>query len=157
MHDDVIKWKYFPHYWPYLRGIHRSPVNIPHKGHRHGALMFSLICARINGWVNNREAGDLRRHHAHYDFTIMGISMWHKAITWTNADCLTVKSSLMKFKSKTTTFFQENAFDMAPHKIIAFLCSPKYDLSDLVLICIHDRQFCRILWKLLLPWFNITR
>ena len=30
-----------------------------------GALMFSLICTRINGWVNHGEAGDLRRHHAH--------------------------------------------------------------------------------------------
>ena len=25
-HDDVIKWKYFPRYWPFVRGIHRSPV-----------------------------------------------------------------------------------------------------------------------------------
>ena len=33
------------------------------------ALMFCLICARINGWVNNREAGDFRRHLAHYDVT----------------------------------------------------------------------------------------
>ena len=58
-HDDVIKWKYFPLYWPFVRGIHRSPVNSPHKGQWREALMFSLICARINGWVNNREAGDL--------------------------------------------------------------------------------------------------
>ena len=33
--------------------------------------MFSLMCTRINGRVNNREAGDLRRHHAHYDVTAM--------------------------------------------------------------------------------------
>ena len=33
--------------------------------------MFSLICAWINGWVNNREAGDLKHHHAHYDVTLM--------------------------------------------------------------------------------------
>ena len=33
--------------------------------------MFSLICAWINGWLNNREAGDLRRHRAHYDVTVM--------------------------------------------------------------------------------------
>ena len=33
--------------------------------------MFSLICARINGWVNNREAGDLRRYRAHYDVIVM--------------------------------------------------------------------------------------
>ena len=44
-----------------------SPVISPHKGQWRGALMFSLICARINGWVNNREAGDLRRHQAHCD------------------------------------------------------------------------------------------
>ena len=50
-----------------LRGIHRSPVNSPHKGQWRGALMLSLICAWINDWVNNREAGDLRRHCAHYD------------------------------------------------------------------------------------------
>ena len=33
--------------------------------------MFPLICVWINGWVNNREAGDLRRCRAHYDVTIM--------------------------------------------------------------------------------------
>ena len=62
-HDDVIKWKHFPRYWPFVRGIHRSP----HKDQRHRALMFSLICAWTNRWVNSREAGDLRRHQAHYD------------------------------------------------------------------------------------------
>ena len=45
IHDDVIKWKYFPRYWPFVRGIHRLPVNSPHKGQWRGALMFSLICA----------------------------------------------------------------------------------------------------------------
>ena len=63
IHDDVIKWKHFPRYWPFVRGIHRSPVNSPHKGQWRGALMFSLICVWINAWVNNREAGDLRRYH----------------------------------------------------------------------------------------------
>ena len=70
-HDDVIKWKQFPRYWPFVRGIHRSPVNSPHKGQWRGALMFYLVCARINGWVNNREAGDLRRHPAHCDVIVM--------------------------------------------------------------------------------------
>ena len=70
-HDDVIKWKHFPRYWPFVQGIHRSPVNSPHKGQWHGALMFSLICAWINGWINNREAGDLRHYRAHYDVIVM--------------------------------------------------------------------------------------
>ena len=52
LHDDVIKWKHFPRYWPFVRGIHRSPVNSPHKGQWRGALIFSLICLWINGWVN---------------------------------------------------------------------------------------------------------
>ena len=70
-HYDVIKWKHFPRYWPFVRGIHRSPVKSPHTGQWRGALMFSLIYARINGWVNSREAGDLRRHRAHYDVIVM--------------------------------------------------------------------------------------
>ena len=61
-HDEVIKRKHFPRYWPFVRGIHRSPVNSPHKGQRRRALMFPLICTRINGWVNNGEAGDMRRY-----------------------------------------------------------------------------------------------
>ena len=69
--DDVIKWKHFPRYWPFVRGIHRSPVNSLHKGQWHGALMFSFICVWMNGWVNNRKAGDLRRYRAHYDVTVM--------------------------------------------------------------------------------------
>ena len=70
-HDDVIKWKHFPCYWPFVRGIHRSPVNSPHKGQWRGALMFSLIYAWTNGWVNHRYAGDLRLHRAHNDVTVM--------------------------------------------------------------------------------------
>ena len=69
--DDVIKWKHFPCYWPFVRGIHRSPVNSPHKGQWSGALMFSLICAWRNNWAHNQDASDLRRHHAHYDITVM--------------------------------------------------------------------------------------
>ena len=116
IHDDVIKWKHFPRYWPFVRGIHRSPVNSSHKGQWCGALMFSLICVWINGSVNNREAGDLRRYYAHYDVTlmsttklwllllimidIMGLNLWSSywilecnytlwaqwLVTWTNDD-----------------------------------------------------------------------
>ena len=70
-HDDVIKWKHFPHYWPFVRGIHRSPVNSPHKGQWRGTLMFTLICVWINGCVNNRKAGDLWRDCIHYGVTVM--------------------------------------------------------------------------------------
>ena len=71
LYGGVIKWKQFPRYWPFVRGILRSLVNFPHKGQWRGALMFSLIRGWIDGWVNNREAGDLRRHRLHYDVTAM--------------------------------------------------------------------------------------
>ena len=100
-HDDVIKWKHFPRYWPFVRGIHRSPVNSPHKGQWRGALMFTLICVRINGWVNNREAGDFRRHLAHYDVIVMGLRT-ESALGWfskTNA-YEHLNSQALKFSTK---------------------------------------------------------
>ena len=107
IHDNVIKWKSFPRYRPFVRGIHRSPVNSPHKGQWRGALMFSLIFVWINGWVNNREAGAMRRYRAHYVVIVMHcglvtpnivvdlghhwfrqwpVAWWHQAITWINVD-----------------------------------------------------------------------
>ena len=68
-HDDVIKWKKFPRYWPFAREF---------TGHRWFPLTKAsdgeLWCFlwSTNGWVNNRDAGDLRRHRAHYDVTVMG-------------------------------------------------------------------------------------
>ena len=44
-----------------------TPLNSPHKGQSRIALIFSFICGWINGCVNSREAGHLRRHGAHYD------------------------------------------------------------------------------------------
>ena len=81
VHDDVIKWKHFPRYWPFVRGIHRSLVNSPHKGQWHRVLMLSLICAWINGWMNNREAGYLTRHRVHYDITVM-VQLIRKQPNW---------------------------------------------------------------------------
>ena len=52
-------------------GIHRSPVNSPHKGQWRGALMSSLICAWQNVWINYRDVGDRRRHRVCYDVTVM--------------------------------------------------------------------------------------
>ena len=74
LYFDQTWWRHqmetFPHYWPFVRGIHRFLVNSPHKGQWRGAFMFSLICVWINRWVNNLEAGDLRCYHAHYDVIV---------------------------------------------------------------------------------------
>ena len=69
-HDDVIKWKHFPRNWPLCGEFS------PHKGQWRGALMCCLICVWIDGWVNNREAGDLSRHRGHYDIIVMMDWLW---------------------------------------------------------------------------------
>ena len=84
LRDDVIKWKHFPRYWPFVRGIHRPPMNSMHKGQWSGALMFSLICAWTNSWANTGDAGDLGRHCTNYDvivvwpFIFLWESKYHK-------------------------------------------------------------------------------
>ena len=65
--DDVIKWKHFPRYWPVVRGIHRWPVNSPHKGQWRRALMFDLrLNQRLSkqwwGWWSETLSSSLSRH-----------------------------------------------------------------------------------------------
>ena len=57
----------------------------PHKGQWRGFFMFSLSCVWINGWVNNRVAGDLRRHRAHCDVIMMkrdNHTQWRTPQAW---------------------------------------------------------------------------
>ena len=91
VHDEVIKWKDFRCYLPFVQGIHRSPVTSTEKVQWRGALMFSLICAWINSWANNREAGDLRRHRAHYDVIVLSIKLSARA----NVDSVTIMNVQM--------------------------------------------------------------
>ena len=56
---------------PFVWGIHRSQMNSPRKNQWRWALMFSLICARLKGWLSDRDAGDLRCHWAHYDVSVI--------------------------------------------------------------------------------------
>ena len=67
IHDVVIKWKYFPLRWPFVRGIHRSPVNSPYKGQWRGTFdVFSSVPEPTVEWT-----GDLWRHRSHYDDIVM--------------------------------------------------------------------------------------
>ena len=65
-HDAAIKWKHFPLYWPFVRGIHRPPVDSPHKGQWRGALVFPLTCTRKIGWLNNTPSRSLWHAHVFY-------------------------------------------------------------------------------------------
>ena len=46
-------------------------VNAPRKDQWRGALLISLMCASTTGWTNSQDAGDLKRHDAHCDVTVM--------------------------------------------------------------------------------------
>ena len=100
-YEDVIKWKYFPRYWTLVRKIYRSPLDSPLKGQWPGTLMFSLISAWKNGWANNRDTGDLRRHHAHYNVTVMKIQF--------------------QFDRNSNLFVEEKLFENVTWKCSAFL------------------------------------
>ena len=94
----------FPRYWPFVKGIHRWPVDSLRKGQWRGALMFSLICAWTNDWENHRDASHLIRHLAHYDVSVMSlVVMCNIQVVWHNSwdNRVTVKSA---WQSLTTSF-----------------------------------------------------
>ena len=72
----------FPAQLAICAGNSPVPVNSPHKGQWRRALMFSLICTWIKDRVNNRGAGDLRRHRGHCYVNVMkrvgreNVSIW---------------------------------------------------------------------------------
>ena len=70
LHDDVNKWRHFPRYWP-LCGEATGHRWIPCTKASDAELWCFFDLRLKKGWVNNREAGDLRRHRAHYDITVI--------------------------------------------------------------------------------------
>ena len=98
-------------YWPRVRGIHRPPVNSPHKGQWRGALMFSLIGVWNNTWVNNGVAGYLRRHRTYYDVKVMTVISFphHKEVFIFN---------LLKSSVRRTRRFHDIKIDMKHMYII---------------------------------------
>ena len=129
---DVIKWKHLLRYWPFVRGIHRSPVNSPHKGQWRGALMLSLICAWINGWVNNREAGDLRRYRAHYDVSVLH---FHQCVQHVAFHCnlcadisVTGSWSFMVYASSSCQIMAVTVFENKRIKEFESLWNPEIDM-----------------------------
>ena len=94
-------------------------VDSPNKSQWCGTLIFSLICARTNSWATNRDAGDLRRHCAHHDVTVMRSSCFHDATTSRSANVnATFKSKLLcqhKAYSRSSTKDTPSA-NLQPHE-----------------------------------------
>ena len=111
-HDDVIKWKHFPRYWPFVRGIHRSPANSPHTGQWCGALAFSLIYAWINGGVffDLRLNKRLRKQSWGWWFEMPSRSLWghcndhfrRNELCWHNVRYTCIEHAFRLFGTKSS-------------------------------------------------------
>ena len=141
VYDDVIKWKHFLRDWSFVRGIHRSPVNPPHKGQWRGALMFSLICLWINGWVNNREADDLRRYRAHYDVTVMCVS--YRMQCYYKSDYRQVVNKLMpvqNWRHSADDIFKRISSKKSVETQISLQCATKCLINSISSLAPNRRQ-----------------
>ena len=111
------QWKHFPRYWSFVRGIHRWPVNSPHKGQWRGALMFSLIDAlneRLSkqswGWWFEKPSRSLWRHCNEENVEVYG-GLYEKSSApgtspcWVNCHSHQLKLSLNEW------FFDENILE----------------------------------------------
>ena len=122
-------------------------------GHRwqwRGTLMFSLICVWINGWVNNREAGDLRRHCAHYDVTVINFEQHFLKLFNTFEPILIHYAT--KILHKTTWFW-----NILTHLgLVAYICDtrPEWlnDYTDAI-----TKVVCTECTTFRYKWFNNIR
>ena len=111
-HDDVIKRKHFPRYWPFVGKIHRSICLTKASDAELWCLLWSAPW--INGWVNNREAGNLGSHCAYYDVIVMKCSFHGKyphRVTSCFSECYVISLKKMNplgrlIKSPKWTTFQ---------------------------------------------------
>ena len=171
-HDDVIKWKHFPRYWPFVRGIHRSPVNFPHKR----PVTWSFDVFFHLPWINNREAGDLRRYRAHCDVIVMlqahfpgtgattpfPLSQWtlyidamnHRKVDWhinideaVNVIAYTLQGALLVFRYFALLTFHRHAQQ----------CLSEYRGADLTLSLISQITALFGTWKCVCAHHSLPR
>ena len=145
--DDVIKWKHFPRYWPFVRGIHRSPVNSPHKGKWRGALMF-FFDARLNKRLGKQSRRRwLRRYRAHYDVTVMS--------DWTPSLCKT--RNRLPYSRCQSCWYPGSARnqDISSHNIDLFL--PEYsDFSTRTVNSLMPRGYRRHFADDIFKYFSLN-
>ena len=128
----------------------------PHKGQWHGALLFSLICVWINGWVNNSGAGDLRCHRAHYDVTVMictqcrlccgdeeHIQSTLRCCNTTKYDVFTTNSITELFTPNSSVILSRCCYcyccDIYAARNTTFVCRYKYWLVHFIIVSVLGR------------------
>ena len=132
IHYGVIKWKHFPRYWPFLRGIHRSPVNSPHKGQWRGTLMFFFylhLNKRLSKqpkcrWFETQSRSLWRHCNVETGWCIYAplscyyLTQWWLVINWTHGN-----KCLWLLNQNTTIF---NTFESVICKMVMVLFCPKF-------------------------------
>ena len=82
---DVMTWQRSPHWWPFVKGIHQSPVSSPYKGPMMQNFEFSLLLVWTDYWANSQVAGDLTaiiRHTLTFFILIKFPSCYWELSTW---------------------------------------------------------------------------
>ena len=129
-HDDVIKWKHFPRYWPFVWGIHRSPVNSPHKDQWRGPLIFSLICA----WKKR-----LNEQSWSWWFETLSRPLWRQC----NVEQSYIQITVVNID---TMKFHHNSVDFLQHIHCRNLLSPLNVLQKVDLVSLVHNQVCVTVW-----------
>ena len=100
-------------------------VNSPHNGQWRRALKLSLIRAWINGWVNDGEAGDMRRHRAHYDVIVMYFLI----------SCAKMNQSMIESINEWSSFTSLTLTNICYYAHKIFVCDENYPYPSLNLSC----------------------
>ena len=101
--------------------------------------MFSLICTRINGWVNNREAGDKRCLSAHYDVIVM-----HKQLKMHGHNvCHIIKYWCLCAKHQTIIIHRANKID----GLVQDCSNPSALAMDLLHSCTKHSKYLYSIWS----------
>ena len=151
IHVDVIKWKHFPRYWPFVRGIHRCPVNFTHRGQWREALMF-FFYMRLNkqlskqtwGWWFETLSRPLWRHR--------NAELLHKRYPY-NPNTITTARDTLPWASPTHT---SSAWEVFVHTR-GVVCSDWWTASKIlraIVVSVLPNSYCRSIIRNLFTTVN---
>ena len=138
LHNDIMIWKRFQHYWPFVCGIHQSLVDSPHKGPvawifdvSFGVTLNKLLDKRTSGrWFNSLRPSDA---YVWMNYDNIGsdnglLPGWCQDIIWTNVHLFNynLRNKLQrKLNPKSYIFIQENASENVIWRMSVILSQPQ--------------------------------
>ena len=107
--------------------------------------MFSLMCARINSWVNNREAGDLRRYRRHYDVMVMSLPQHGH---WGNHATLRSEGKRFAWKTRWRRYITTTKWITTRHLYVLWDIKHLWRLPHCIIIHVYMQKLSSIWWNL---------